>query len=188
MRTSRSAYSLIEILVTSALMLVLLGGVYQIVRFGLKYWQVARAGETVHQDALACLRRMEMELAQSNVNWVVSGTGSVVFPSPMDADNRFLYADGELLWTRWMAFYLRGRELVQSELAFAPAVTPPTPPPDLTEFQLRGTERVLARNVKSFVAGGGYPGLVRLSITTSEATGSGQATELTLSTQMRPGN
>lgn len=172
-------------MVSSALLLLLLGGVYQLVSFALGYWRVARAGETAHQDALVCLRHIEMELAQSHVGWVTAGPSQVIFPSP---GPDFSYSNQELLWSRWVAFYLRDGELVQAELRFAPTTVVAGPPPELDQFQRSGTERVLARNVKTFSAGGGYPGLIRLEITTFAATGSNQGTELTLSTQMRPGN
>lgn len=185
MSTSKRAHTLLEVMVSSALMLLLLGGVYQLVSFALGYWRVARAGETAHQDALVCLRRMEKELAQSHSGWVHGGSGQLIFPSP---GGDFSYADEELLWTGWVAFYLRDGELIQAELRFTPTDVVSGPVPTLEQFRRSGTERVLARNVKSFSAGAGYPGLIRLEVTTVAATGTGRSTELTLSTQTRPGN
>lgn len=185
MSTCKRGHTLLEVMVSSALLLLLLAGVYQLVSFALGYWRVARAGETAHQDALVCLRHMEMELAQSHVGWVTTGPGRVVFPSP---GPEFSYSNQELLWSRWVAFYLRDGELVQAELPFSPTTVVAGPPPDLDQFERSGRERVLARDVKTFSVEGGYPGLLRLEVTTFAATGSNRATELTLSTQMRPGN
>ncbi len=193
MSTARKGATLVEVMVTSCLLLIVLLGVQRLVAFGLRYWQVAREGEQTHQEALVALGRMESELCETRRDLVQSSVGAlpapypyVMFPSP---GSPFTYDDGELEWHKWIAFYLRDRDLVQAEVAFTPATEPPAARPPLRAFVDSGTERVVARSVESFsVADGTYPPLLRVAVTTRRATASDKATELTLTSQVRPGN
>ncbi|MEW6279891.1 MAG: hypothetical protein AB1758_14780 [Candidatus Eremiobacterota bacterium] len=187
-------YTVMEVLVTSCILLLLVAGIHRIVTFGLRYYQVARAQEVAHHEALVATRWVSNELVQSNLPSVVIGPTHVAFPSatPETTPSTWTYRDGSLLWHKWVAFYYDPDtgELVRAVVNFpGGAVDSPQPPPNLDVFQNSpDASRVVARGVTDFQTTPMPNDLIQVSVTAQVPTASDRFTKIKLTHKVQPGN
>ncbi|MEW6278921.1 MAG: prepilin-type N-terminal cleavage/methylation domain-containing protein [Candidatus Eremiobacterota bacterium] len=156
----RSGFSVIEVLVASAVMLFLLGGLYLLLVGGARHFQHGRAYQTAQQEATVAIRRLELELQNTDPGSVffdnAAPTPHIIFLSATTDLGGFAFDPaGGILWNRWVCYYLNEatREMTRSELDVAPPqIAPPYPArPALPAFQAAPSpqrRRVVARSLE----------------------------------------
>lgn len=189
------AFTLIEVSIYSAVLLLLMGGVYSVVVGGFRYLRLAQAQETVNQQALVGMRRMTTLLeGGSQSNLVIGGAVDdqhIIFLSlsgPEPADPDVLTFTGVLPnWQKWVCFYKNAQDqLVRAEL---PVGTPGPDPlahaaPTFAGDILPLDAQPIAQNVFRLNFNYATPPQVAIELETKVDTNSGTVTNPT-STNLR---
>ncbi len=197
---SRRGSTIIEVMVASAILLLMLGVLYLLMVGGLRYFQQARAYQNVQMESTLGLRKLLAELQDSRASTVVyrqNPTSHVVFLSaclPHPNAGPVVHApDGHVQWQKWVCYRANGSNLERDELPLgAPTTTPPSPAPVYGAFDFGGADfKVMARNLKTpedlvltplnrslRVWSGPTADCMRVQLIFSENTSSTQVTEL----------
>jgi Prokaryotic N-terminal methylation motif len=190
------AFTLLEVTVYSALLLVLMGGVYAVVIGGFKYLRLAQAHETVNQQAAIGMKRITMELANaSQSGYVVGGPAAdqhIMFlsmsgPLPADPDDR-TFQGAQVEWKKWVCFYRNGNgQLVRAERPLAgPATDPSVPaPPNFAADILPLPANPIAQNVDKLDFAPAGAAIIRVILETRVDTSSDHLTNLRLESSVR---
>lgn len=160
----RRGFTVLEVLVYSALSMVLLGGVTAYVNNGLRIYRGGNTYQTAQKDAMLTLRRLSNELTNSTfaqsaggnrIDLGTSPTPYIIFPSADDLETATDYktwqydqTDGELKWRKWVQLSLdtARRALVRTEMSFSPSNKEDIGvPPAFGSFP--GTDNIYGRNV-----------------------------------------
>lgn len=182
MRLSRRpAFTLVETLIHSVLLLLLLGGVVTALILGSRNFRMVEALADVQREAAAAGAALRQELAETRGASVAVGTSpaGVVFLSPRpDGTGPWLVdADGSLLWQRWVCYYLDTRNgvpvLLRKERKLnSPTANPPTTTLTTADFRADSSvARVVARWVAALQVTAGSPLEVRLEVERASALG-----------------
>lgn len=132
---ARRAISLLELMVTMVIMLLIVGGIYALMSYGLTYYQTSQATLDLQQQGLQVLQRLGRECSESSKYSVLSSTSpqGVMFASPRDAVGSFWFDEqSTILWQRLVAYYVDNLNqtscLLRKEMALpSPTTTPPQP-------------------------------------------------------------
>jgi hypothetical protein len=195
---SRSrGFTLIEVAVYSAVLLLLLGGVFMVVEGGMRYFRLAEAHETVNQQAVIAMGRIRGELAngsQTSLNPGAAPQPHILFLSPfgMDGSGEEEYEYGgngtQVLWKKWVCFYRDGQSrLVRAEFDVPDVIDPSVPVvPDFAVDILPLPAQTLATNVSAvnfqfFPA----PAVIRITVETEDRTASDRTTNVELISSVR---
>ncbi|MCA9792704.1 MAG: hypothetical protein KC910_12945 [Candidatus Eremiobacteraeota bacterium] len=154
--------TLIEVMVASALMLLLAAGTYSLFFNGVRFARDSEARLSLQKNLLGAVGLLGMELAESNPTSVRYDPipAGVVFASPRNAEGSLAMAGGgKLSWEKVIAYYIReDGSLVRKEWMLDPYVRQSGFPPaldagfstaDLAAQPL--PERVMARGVEQFM-------------------------------------
>lgn len=190
----RSAFTLVEVVVSMGVMLLLMGCLATLVAATSRYHQQSRAFQQVMQQANLSLRAVVDPLQNSRPGrWSYSNlpVAHLLFlsPSPPYATGGgFTYdPQGNLIWRKYLGFRMQNQELLRDELVSAglPSSTPPTVP-NYADFTWSGAQsRVVGRNLSAFlVETGDTVESVLVSLTTRQETSSSHMTQLNLKTQV----
>lgn len=195
MRTRRGT-TLIEVMVASAVLLMLMGSLYLLMTAGLRYFMQGRAYQTVQQQSLIGLRAMLAELQDSRrtdlefssvpVPHVRFLSPSPPYPNgngPVQSDP----SSGKILWQKWVCYRVFNNELQRDEQIGAglPSVTAPAAIPGYGTFDFTGPEfKVVARNVTELNLADASPDSIFVELVASENTGSARRTEQRLRSQV----
>lgn len=186
------------------LLIFLLGALYLLLIYGMRYLRQGEVYQTVQQQALIAMRKVTVELANSNMATVSFGTAPtphVIFLSlekELTQPDRWVYsynAGGLPLWQKWVCFFLDGASghVVRTEIPLASPVTlPPTPAaPSLASFEsvVPPHRQVVARHIDTLEVGSGAVAqTLFVSVTARDDVASDKDTVLTLSSQIRVEN
>jgi type II secretory pathway pseudopilin PulG len=193
---SRSrGFTLVEVVVYSSVLLFLLGGIFMVVEGGSRYFRLAEAHETVNQQAVIAMSRIRGELtngSQASLNPSNTPQDHILFLSPFGMDDTneddYEYDGTQLIWKKWVCFYLDGEDrLVRAEFDTPDSPDPSVPPlPNFTADILPRPTRTMATNVAAvnfqfFPA----PSVIRVTIETEKRTGSDRTTNVELISSVR---
>lgn len=109
--------TLMELIVSSALVLLLMGMVWMLLQLGSKFYLKVRAQSEIQTNALIALRWMSKDLAEGaprsfrhyspDSQTRSSINNGIVFGSPKDLDDKVSYSDsGRMLWSAINAYYI----------------------------------------------------------------------------------
>lgn len=187
-------FSLIELVVASALLMFLTGGITLVTMNGMRYFRLGYAYQTAQQQALVAMRKMVDELQNSRRDSVSSSSSPSVDPhvtflsarAPEPNAGSLVHDDqGRLLWQKWVCYYLStDRQLIRSErpLDETPPglVVPPLPAaPPVAELAALAGRRV-ADGIEAVTFNPGPQRYLDLSITGRAETGSDRSTRVIL--------
>jgi prepilin-type N-terminal cleavage/methylation domain-containing protein len=160
----RRGYTLIEILIGAALLLLIMGLLSSVLVPGMRAWSRSEKRSEAQQNALLVASRLSRELQFSNPDSIalqkrtaVDPQGrsvrrdAIVFLSNLDDEGAIVYdADGDQLWQRRLVFYHRGdsNEVRSQVLPLDPPVDDPDPL-KVNTFEPTVKDRVVARGVRS---------------------------------------
>ena len=169
----RRGFSLFEVIVSLGLLFMLLSGVALTAMIGLRYFHQTRAYTEVQQEAAKAMEWLVRDLSnaiETNLS-VANGPGAwmrMLSAEPIDSTEFRYTTAGELIWQKWLGYYLSGDELRRSEVQLTDSdVTSPNPPPapvvGLAQLQACARQRVVARRVErlNFVY---TPGVRRIQV------------------------
>lgn len=149
--------TIIEMMVALALLGMLIGIVLLVYMTGASAWRKGDTRSELLQDALVASSNLAQDVEQSTYGGLeATPTGdAVAVLSLRDSQGSFqLSDDGTALWQRWVVYYVRGGQILKTEV---PWVAPPedrttpmplsayNPPLTLADYLNGG--RVIARNV-----------------------------------------
>ncbi len=203
MRRRARGFSLAELAVYSAILGMLLSGLYLLLISGLGFVRKGAAYQTAQQQALVGMRWLTQDIANGTAIGRMPAltpavdANHIIFLSPETANNGpWTYLGRELEYYNWVCFYwnsgtgevIRAVEplATQSVAALAPAA------PTLAVMQaivdpLR--RRVVARNITDLkINEGSQPEMVLIEITGEQATASDKVTSVTFRGQVRMEN
>lgn len=196
-RRRARAFSLIELAVYAALLVLLLGGVYLVVSNGARYLQLGAAFQNAQSESLVGMRKLVEELSistdQGRVMAAPIDSDYVIFLSPQPDPSHpeapsWTYKDGvDLEYYRWVCYSWDQAEqaLVRAELPVNPSpllgVTTDPPPlaPTLATFQA-ADGRVVARGVNDLrISVDTTPDRLEIRLSTTVDTASDKQTTVT---------
>ncbi|HXE71106.1 MAG TPA: hypothetical protein VNO81_00470 [Candidatus Nitrosotenuis sp.] len=160
-----------ELVTTSALLLILLGVVYSALTLSLTYYRQADDSVYLQQQAMAAAKRIVEEMGSSPSSSVVLSPDGVLFLSARTGSGGLQYnSSGAILWQRYVAYYtqMSGSEpvLVRKEKPLsAPSATVPSSPPSLASIQADASLKstVVARSIQALSFTGGTPVAIRVT-------------------------
>ena len=133
--------TLVEVLVTSSLLLFFATGAVLVMISGQRSWLATRGQADAFQAAQVALARLSRELQFSNSNFLTDNTAltppAFSFPSAFDTQGRFTTtAEGYPSWQKYVVYYLPqgSSRLLRKELFTVP--TDPTIDPILSQANL----------------------------------------------------
>lgn len=199
----RAGFTVIEVLVYSALSIVLLGGISIYVNNGLRIYRGGNTYQTAQKDAMLTLRHVSNELTNSTFASEAGGqriqlgmtpTPYVIFPSadglrtePDYKTWNYDQTNGELMWKKWVQISLDSnqRTLVRTEKSFNPTIQESMGiPPQFGDFP---TPTIYGNNVTGLIIQWQEVGRVlEVSLTTETppVTGVNQGTRVELRTSV----
>ena len=165
-KMNRKAYSLIEVLVSQAILGVCLLGIAALAKAGTRYLLVTNAKTDLQRDAILTLRGISQQFQETNDgsftvgNSLADPNGSVnygvVFGSPRDPKTGHVDYDsvGRLLWCKYVCYYKRdinGPCIVRAVAKLDPKLPYPPPVNALDDFlRVDYGFTLVARNVTQF--------------------------------------
>ncbi|MCA9795864.1 MAG: prepilin-type N-terminal cleavage/methylation domain-containing protein [Candidatus Eremiobacteraeota bacterium] len=200
----RRGISLAELMVAIAILAFLLTGLYLILVAGAGYFRKGSVAATVHQQARLGLRKLTVEIENSQTQSIYAADAPVPYlimpsadaPRPAQAGQWTLTA-GRLTWQKWVCFWLDNDQLVRAELVVPPLPAEDLPVPADPDYPAFGDfsaapREVLARHIYDLdftvdSALGGGP-TVALRVVARQATASDKATEVVLQNRVYPRN
>jgi hypothetical protein len=189
-----AAFTLVEVMVFSTILLLLMGCIALVLECGIRYLRLDTAYQDAQRQNMVGMRKVLEELGQTttvrrqppsplvNSDYVI-----VMSPRPLPPDTAWTYSGSNLLYHQWLCFYRDSatQELVRATLPIAGGPTisadAPTAPP-LASFRppVNGTSQVLARGVTEFLVNDGVTGQqLSLRMTSAVATNSQKNTVIT---------
>lgn len=192
LKSRRSGFTIIEVLVSGSLLLFLLGALYLLMVAGMRYFQQGRAYQTVQNQTMIAMRRLLAELQDSRPTcWSYNNlpVSHLIFLSasqPMPNDGPVQHSPlGVINWQKWVCYRLTATgELQRQELVplGLPNVMPPSTIPVYGSFVFAGPNlRIVARSISRFrVVQDVSPDTLRIEIQAREATGTNKFTEMEL--------
>lgn len=164
-RRGGAGHTLVEMVVSAALIGICLTGILALVKAGTRYLLVTNAKQDMQREALLLIRTFAEEFAETNDASFAVGNGvsttnvGVVFASPRSPVNgNIAYDDfGRLFWPKYVCYYVgnevsTGLKVVNRVVAHIPN-PPPFPPgaPPIDDFLAQPfVPTVVARNVSAF--------------------------------------
>lgn len=193
----RRGFNLIEVVVSSTVMLGMLGILYLLALAGLRLFEQSKSYQGGQQEVQKALARLGRDLNNSCREHLVVSAGAVRFLSPerLAPQSGFEYAldSARLRWWKWLCYSLDpGSELVRSEVALSggPRVDllpGPGPAPALTVFRSQAypARKTLARNIEQWsITQGSRPGCYRVRVVALEPINSRSRTRIEVETQV----
>jgi len=197
----RRGFSLLEVVVSAAVLLGMLGVLYLLLVAGMRLFQQSRAYQGVQQEVLKAFARLNRDLNNSCREHLTFNGGSdpvlrFLSPERPAPQSGYEYAldSARLRWWKWLSYSLDpGGLLVRAEvpLASGPIIEllpGPGPAPALSIFraQVAPARSVVARQIEqwSVVVPAATTGTYRLRLVAVEQTGSSINTRIALESQV----
>ncbi len=195
LKSRRSGFTIIEVLVSGSLLLFLLGALYLLMVGGMRYFQQGRAYQTVQNQTMIAMRRLLAELQDSRPGcWSFNNlpVSHLVFLSaslPMPNEGPVQHSPlGVVNWQKWVCYRLTAANELERQEFCPPAapglpnVMPPSTIPAYGSFIFAGPNlRIVARSISRFrVVQDVSPDTLRIEIQAREATGTNKFTEMEL--------
>ncbi len=156
-RSTKRAFTLVELLISSAILLLMLGASYEALILAAKYHQKLEDSSKIQQETMTVLSRLERSISAASAESleVATDNASIRFVSARD-DGEFYDLDattGKPKWHRWVGFYLDNTSLIWKEAPIAASTSLPGFFPALVDIPLDTTARkvVLSNQVRSIL-------------------------------------
>lgn len=178
-------FTLIELAISSAILLLMLFACYEALVLARKYHQKLSDSSQIQQETMSVLSRIERNL--------VCASAESLEVSPDNTAMRFISArtDGDFFdldpatgrprWRRWVGFYLDGSSLIWKESTIAPSTSLPGFFPSIDDIKLDTASRqvVLSKQVENIFFEDGSTTITIKLVTRSSAPKSNGLTILT---------
>lgn len=130
-----------EIIVSSGIVMLLMGSVFALVRYGVNYVHDSQARLDSQQNALFAMHKIQSELRESNIKTIRVGTNAVLFADPRDNNDYYRYDDkSRLYWHRFLLYSVETEGsknvLVRRSLTLPTPVTVPPLPSDYPQADI----------------------------------------------------
>lgn len=193
----RYAFTVLEVLVATAVMSLLLGAIHFALIYGFRNLQQTIAYSDVQQQGNLAMRNLKDDLGQTNISKLLYATDEARLLSPLgrrDESDAQVYkytGAGLLQFRTWVGYYRTSSgELRRAEIDANPDLTLPTPTsaPAATAFlAVTGPlVKTVARHLVQFeVEPDSGIQTIRISIQVRKAVNSTRSTRLSLTTQVR---
>lgn len=141
----KRAFTLVELLISSVILLMMLGASYEALVLATRYHQKLADSSQIQQETMAVLSRLERSISGASAESleVAADKASIRFISARSNGEFFDLdpATGKPVWHRWVGFYLDGTTLVWKEAPIAASTTLPAFFPSLTDLPTDVTAR-----------------------------------------------
>ena len=120
---ARRAFTLIELLISSVLLLLMLGAAYEALVLATGYHKKLADKTQIQQETMTVLGRLERAIGSASVESLeVAPDGTAIRFISARSDNDFFDLDpsGAPRWYRWVGIYLENTTLVYKENQFPP--------------------------------------------------------------------
>lgn len=181
----RRAFTLIELTISSVILLLMLFGCYEALVLARKYHQKLSDSSQIQQETMSVLSRIERNLACASAESLeVSPDNTAMRFISARTDSDFFDLDpttGSPRWQRWVGFYLDATSLIWKESSIAPSTSLPGFFPSIDDIKLDTTSRkvVLSQQVESVFFEDGSTTITIKLVTRSSAPKSNGLTVLT---------
>lgn len=150
------AFTLIELLISSVLLLLMLGGAYQALVLARKYHQKLADSTQIQQETMSALSRLERSIsAASAASLEVSPDSTAVRFVSAQTNNEYFDLDnttGAPRWHRWVGIYHEGTSLIMKDAPIPPSLTVPVfPDIDAIKADPSAHKVVLSEQVRSIL-------------------------------------
>lgn len=183
---NRTGYTLVELLISSGLLLLMLGGAYQALVVSSQYQKKLQDTSQIQQETMTVLSKLQRALAAASAESIEVSPDlqSIRFVSAENDQGYFrAHSSGSPLWQRWICCYQDGNQLVRKEDGFPSTPTVPLTLPLIDDIKLDTSYRttVLSKQVQSVQFLDGATTLViRLQTLSSARRPNGQTQFLTV--------
>lgn len=164
--SSERGATLIEVLISAALFLFVLGIIYASLQMGLQAYRRTERFATIQQQAMRGIRNLAEDLANAPRDAVSLAPGSAIMLSARGGNGAIAFdATGHTLWQGWVTYRLVNGGLVRRETPITPTTELPSPVPTLTAILAMpaAEERVVAHDVTALDFELGTSAAVRLT-------------------------
>ena len=181
-KRGRKGYSLIEMLVSAALLGLIMAGVQKMLSAGLRYLHAVNTGIELQQQCLLSVLWLTRELSESNPRSVkvFNHPDGILFASPRDDEgNHWIDSSGYVRWPKFICYYVEdqnGMKVLKRKEQYMDDPDLHTDPPPLQApvpfgwqdwLYYRDLEidpRILARHIKTFSFSGAGPVQVQVGV------------------------
>jgi type II secretory pathway component PulJ len=183
---NRTGYTLVELMISSGLLLLMLGGAYQALVVSSQYQKKLQDTSQIQQETMTVLSKLQRALAAASAESIEVSPDlqSIRFVSAENDQGYFrAHSSGSPLWQRWICYYQDGNQLVRKEDGFPSTPTVPLTLPLIDDIKLDTSYRttVLSKQVQSVQFLDGATTLViRLQTLSSARRPNGQTQFLTV--------
>lgn len=154
--TRRRGFTLLELLISSVLLLLMLGSAYQALVLARKYHQKLADSTQIQQETMSVLSRLERSISAASAQSLeVSPDSTAIRYVSAQTNDEFFDLDntsGAPRWHRWVGVYLDGTTLIMKDAPIPPTTSVPVFP-DFNAIKLDPTaHRVnLSEQVRSIL-------------------------------------
>jgi hypothetical protein len=151
---NRRAATLIEVLVSSAIMVMVVAFGFTFLIQGTRYLRLNQRAIDAQKSGLFLVTQLQQELQSTRQTLIAAGPDGVVFPSSFKVDG-ITERDPmtqQLLWQNWVcyAYDAAAKTVVRRELPISPASTTPAGPPPVTAFSVATHQKLMASDISVF--------------------------------------
>ncbi len=141
----RRAFTLVELMISSVILLLMLGASYQALVLARQYHLKLSDSSQIQQETMSVLSRLERNIACASAQSLeVSPDKTAIRFVSARNDGDFFDLDpttGSPRWHRWVGFYLDGTSLIWKESTIAPSTSLPGFFPSIDNIKLDTTAR-----------------------------------------------
>lgn len=141
----KRAFTLVELLISSAILLLMLVACYEALVLASKYHKKLADLSQIQQETMSVLSRMERSISAASAESLEVSADLTAMRFVSARDNGEFYdldaTTGAPKWHRWVGFYLDGTTLVWKEAPIAASTTLPSFFPALTDIPMDTTAR-----------------------------------------------
>jgi prepilin-type N-terminal cleavage/methylation domain-containing protein len=110
LKKPQKGMTLVEIMIYSALVGIILTGVYATLIFSMRYFKTINTLSSLQDSVLVTLSKMEMEMSETRAASITiseSNPPGVMFPTLKNLQGNYTFSGGQVLWQAWTCYYLQ---------------------------------------------------------------------------------
>jgi prepilin-type N-terminal cleavage/methylation domain-containing protein len=148
-----SGFTLVEVMISAGLLTLVMVGAYALIAFSVRWNLKMKESVDTYQQALKVYSRVSYDLSTGSRESFIYGVDGFAFASARPPDGPFRFdSAGELLWHRYIVYYVEEDTLYRHEFPIEPAasILPETPTIAIFRSKMTHQSAVMARDFSEF--------------------------------------